>query len=143
MKAIKNWAYLNNYFDFHVCLSICTCFHLSVFRPCVWNLTPLPTVLSQIVTNKSCLVCDKSEKCAFYVNFRPLGSMRRGQAEHIKTHFSASSPPQCQSRADACVKTLSVFNRLRYKSHKHRKSRFFFLYWPLYVSLTLCLFDCS
>ena len=79
---------------------------------------PIPAVLSQNVTNKSCLVCTESEKYAFLVNLRPLlGSMRRGQAElcslrywpwwswttYIKTHFNVSSkilwitrsPPQC------------------------------------------------
>ena len=58
---------LNDYFDLHVCLSI----RLSVFRPCVRNLTPLSPVLSQNVTNKSCLVCVMSEKYASWVTLRP------------------------------------------------------------------------
>ena len=35
--------------------------------PCVLNLTPLPAVLSQNVTNKSCLVCVQSKKYASLV----------------------------------------------------------------------------
>ena len=42
----QNW-YLNNYFDFHVCLS----FRASVHRPCIPKLAPIPAVVSQNVTN--------------------------------------------------------------------------------------------
>ena len=37
---------------------------------------PIPEVVAQNVTNKICLVCVKSEKYAFLVTTRPLGSMR-------------------------------------------------------------------
>ena len=37
---------------------------------------PIPVVWSQNITNKSWLVCVKSEKCAFLVTLRPLGSIR-------------------------------------------------------------------
>ena len=71
---------LNNYFDFHVCLSISL--PSSVRLPCVRNLTPLPAVLSQNVTNKSFLVCVKSEKYAYWVTLRPQQDLcRRGEAE--------------------------------------------------------------
>ena len=75
LKEIMNWTiHLNNYFDFHVCPSI--------RLPCVRNLTPLSVVLSQNVTNKSCLVCVKSEKYASWVTLRPQWNhCRRGEAE--------------------------------------------------------------
>ena len=56
-------VYLNNYFDFHVGLS----FRVSVRRLCVRKLAPIPAVVSQNVTNKSCLVCVISEKYALLV----------------------------------------------------------------------------
>jgi len=40
---------------------------------------PIPAVAKQNVTDKSCLVCDKSEKYAFLVTLTPLGLIRRGQ----------------------------------------------------------------
>ena len=40
------------------------------------NLALLPAVISQNITNKSCLVCVKSEKYSFQVNQRPLWSMQ-------------------------------------------------------------------
>ena len=77
-------TYLNNYFDFHVCLSI----RLSVVpsvrgsgsvRP---NLTSIPASVTQNVTNKSCLVCVKSEKYASWVALKPQWDRcRRGEAE--------------------------------------------------------------
>ena len=62
---------LNNYFDFHVCLS----FHASVrpsVRPCVQKLTSIPAVVQQNFMNKRCLVCVMSEKYPFWVTFRTL-----------------------------------------------------------------------
>ena len=44
---------LNNYFNFHLCLSFCR----PSVRPCVRKITQIPVVVSQNVTNKSCLVC--------------------------------------------------------------------------------------
>ena len=60
---ISMLIYSNNYFDLHICLS----FQLFVshFR--------VPAVISQDVTDKSCLGCDKSEIYAFWVTLRPLG----------------------------------------------------------------------
>ena len=66
-------AHLNNYFDFHVCLS---------FRPSAQKLTSIPASVSQNVTNKSSLVCVKSEKYASWVTLRPQWDRcRRGEAE--------------------------------------------------------------
>jgi len=39
------------------------------------------------VTNKSCLICDKSEKYAFLVTLRSLVSMRRGEVE-VRTYIN-------------------------------------------------------
>ena len=55
-------SYRNNYFDFQVYL-----------RTCVQIPTPIATVVSQNVANKSCLVCVKSEKYAFLASLRPVG----------------------------------------------------------------------
>ena len=81
--------YLNNYFDFHVCLSIrvCVC-------PCVWKLTPLPAVIWQNVINKSWLVYVKSEKYAFWVTLTPQWDRCCwGKAEvriiHFKPHVQS------------------------------------------------------
>ena len=69
---------LHRYFNFHICLSIQQ-------RP---NYEfSIPEVVSQTVTNKSCLVCVKSEKYAFLVTTRPLQSMRWREAElHTLQH---------------------------------------------------------
>ena len=114
--------YLNNYFVIHVWLS----FHPpSILRPSVrpficpsvGTLTPGSAVGSQNDTNKSFLVCVKSEQYAFWVTLRPLGFMRQGKAKiqalwyfarqsqsaSIKTHFSVSLPPQCWSQALVCI----------------------------------------
>ena len=59
MKSIRACnTHLNNYFDFHVRLSIFP------FRPCVRIITSIPAEVSQNVTNKDCLVCVKSKKYA-------------------------------------------------------------------------------
>ena len=77
---ILYWVHLNNYFDFHVCLSIRPSVRSSV-RVCVRKIAPFPAVLWQNVTNKSCLVCVKSEKYVVWVTLRFLGSMRQGEDE--------------------------------------------------------------
>ena len=62
---------LNNYFNFHVCLSFRP---LSVHRPpSVRKLTLIPADVSQNVTNKSCLVCYESEKDTLCVIPGPPG----------------------------------------------------------------------
>ena len=73
-------ANLNNYFDFHVCLSIRVPFvrGSGSVRP---NLTSIPSV-SQNVTNKSCLVCVMSEKYSSWVTLTlQLNRCCRGKAE--------------------------------------------------------------
>ena len=131
---MMNQRYLNNYFDFHVCLS---------FRPpSVRKLTSIPAVIQQNVTNKSCLVCVMSEKYAFWITLRPQSDRcRRGEAEvrildfkttwsefqkasqtateqgnakYIKTHFSISSPPKSWSQAVVCVRTPRMYPRSGY-----------------------------
>ena len=70
--AISNTlsTHLNNYFDFHVCLSFRPSVRPSV-RASVRRIAQIPAVVSQNVTNKSCLVCAKSEKYSFWVTLRP------------------------------------------------------------------------
>ena len=48
--------------------------------PSVRKLPPIPVEVSQIVTNKSCLLCVQSQKYALWVTFSPLGLMKRGKA---------------------------------------------------------------
>ena len=51
-------------------------------RPCVRKITQIPAVLSQNVTNKSCLVCVMSETYAFWVTLRPQSDRcHQGKAE--------------------------------------------------------------
>ena len=59
----ETWTdkHLNNYFDFHVCLSIRGSV---VLVPSPQKLTSIPASVSQNVINKSCLLCVKSEKYA-------------------------------------------------------------------------------
>ena len=61
--------HLNNYFDFHVRLSMVP--SVRSVRPCVRKLTSIPAEVLQKVTNKSCLVCVKSKKYASWVTIRP------------------------------------------------------------------------
>ena len=82
--SCQGCSHLINYFDFQVCLSICLC---------VQKEAPFPAVLSQNVTNKSCLVCVMSEKYASWVTLRPQWDRcRRGEAKvrvfNIKTTWS-------------------------------------------------------
>ena len=54
----------------------------SVRRPSVRKITQIPAVVSQNVTNKSCLVCVESEKYASWVTLRPQWDRcRQGKAE--------------------------------------------------------------
>ena len=80
--------YLNNYFDFHVCLSIRGSVVPS-FRGSVCPKTnPKSCSLSQNVIIKSYLVCVKSEKYASWVTLRPQWDCcRRGKAEVLILDF--------------------------------------------------------
>ena len=54
-NGIAGKSNLTNHFNFHVCLTFCLCPSLS----------PIFENLSQKASNKSCLICVKSEKYAF------------------------------------------------------------------------------
>ena len=83
--------YLNNYFDFHVCLSFRRRRRSAVLRPCVRKLAPFPAVFLQNVTNKSCLACVKSEKYASCVTLRPQwDSCHRGEAKVCILNFKTT-----------------------------------------------------
>ena len=74
-------CHLHNCFNLHVCPS----FRRRRRRP-TFNFQ-IPAVVSQSVTNESCLICVKSEKYSFLGTTRPLGSMRWGEAElHTLKH---------------------------------------------------------
>ena len=80
---------LNNYFDFHVCLSFHRC--PSAVRVSLRKLAPIPASVSQTVTNKSCLVCVKSKKYASWVTLRPQWDRcRGGKAEVRKLDFETT-----------------------------------------------------
>ena len=90
-----NLSYLNNYFNFHV--------YLSVLPPpsvnaCVRKLAPFPAVASQTFTNKGCLVCVMSEKYACWVTLRPQSDCcHQGEAKvrilDFKTIWSEFQKP--------------------------------------------------
>ena len=63
---------IHNYFNLHVCPSLRR--RRRPVRPTFEF--PIPAVVLQSVTNKSCLIFVKSEKYAFLVTTRPPGSMR-------------------------------------------------------------------
>ena len=63
-----NSCHLNNFFNFHVRLSMVP---FVQFRPCVRKLTSIPASVLQNVTNKSCLVYVKSKIYASWVTLRP------------------------------------------------------------------------
>ena len=54
----------------------------------VGKLPPILAVISQNVNNKSCLLCVQSEKYAFWVTLRPVGSMKQAEAKiHALRYF--------------------------------------------------------
>ena len=56
---------INSYFNLQDCLSMSV---IRSFHLCVQKLAWIPKVIYQNVTNKSCLVCVNSDKCAFWVH---------------------------------------------------------------------------
>ena len=72
-KSFLFFKHLNNYFNFHVCLSFHLC--LSIYPPplSVQKLTPILVVILQNVTNKSCMVCFESEKYVLGLTLIPWG----------------------------------------------------------------------
>ena len=84
----------------------------AVFFPCVRKLAPVPAVVSQNVTNKSCLVCAMSEKYSFWVTISPQSDRCcRGKAEvrilDFKTTWSESQKVSQtateQGKAEQCI----------------------------------------
>ena len=60
-------------------------------RASVRKLAPNSAVVSENVTNKSCLVCDKSEKYASWVTLRPQSDRcRRGKAKVCILDFKST-----------------------------------------------------
>ena len=141
MKIISSEiSNLNNYFDFHVCLSFC----LSTVHPFVRKLAPIPAVVLQNVTNKSCLACIKSEKYASCVTLRPqCDCCHQGEAEvrilnfkitwselqeasqtateqglylagEFQIYSIVTSPPHCRSQAVVCISTPRMYLRSGY-----------------------------
>ena len=101
--------YLNNYFNFHVCLSIRVS---SVFRlpsvPCFQKLDPIPAVVSQNVINKRCLICIKRKN--YWSLLDPCRVHEKLNYVHYinwqgDAFFSISSPHQCWSHEVVCVIT--------------------------------------
>ena len=96
--------YLNDYFNLHVCLSILS----FIFFGCV------SAVVSQNITNKSCLACVKSKKYASWVTIRPQWDCCcQGKAEvriiDFKTTWSEFQMPSQTAPAEAkprCVYSI-------------------------------------
>jgi len=97
-------GYLNNYFNLQVCIRPSVPSVLSV--PCVQKLTPVSAVGSQNATKRSLLVSVKSEKYAFWVTFRPIGSMSQ---DKVKIHALQYSARQSW---DAYIKFTPMFHHL-------------------------------
>ena len=83
-------------------------------RASVRKLAQIPAVVSENVTNKSCLVCVMSEKYAFWVTLRPQSDRcRRGEAEvrilDFKTTWSefqkaSQTATEPESVTSSCVR---------------------------------------
>ena len=56
---------------------------------CPTSKFPVPTVVSQNISNKTCLVCVKSKKFVFLITLRTFGSMRQDKAELCKLQYQA------------------------------------------------------
>ena len=112
---------LNNYFNFHVCLSIRVCVCVRVSKK-----VPFSEVVSQNVTNISCLVYVKYEKYASWVPSDPSWTAaERGKAKlcmfNFKTTRSEFQKPSQTAPAEA--KSRCVYSIL--KPHGQR-----FIYSP-------------
>ena len=138
LNGCKVFIYICNCFKLHVCPSL----HLvSLFYYLPHFRISLPAVVSQNITNRSCLVSVKSEKYASWVTFRPhWDRCRQGEAEvrvlDFKTTWSefqkanqtateqgnaerisnqnVCSPPQSRSQAVVCVSTPWKYPRSGY-----------------------------
>ena len=96
LLQIQSGTYLNNYFDFHVCLSVRPSVRHSVILS-VWKLAPFPAVVSQNVTNKSCLVCVKSK------NMHPGSPSLRNDLDVQRLDNFGKSVPIRNSKNDTNV----------------------------------------
>ena len=72
-KIVCGVWYLNNHFKFHACLSV------HPYTAAIISMCPKSSKMSQ----KSFLVCFKSEKCAFVVTFRALVMDYIGQSQGV------------------------------------------------------------
>ena len=97
-------GHLHNYFNLHVCPSL----RRRPVRPSVRPTFefPIPAGVWQSVTNKSWLVCVKSEKYTFLVTTRPLGSKDKEKARYI--HFDIRR----EEAKLRILKLASVFHQL-------------------------------
>ena len=113
----------------------------SVRRPCVRKLAPIPTVVSQNVTNKNFLVCVMGEKYAFWsptdpsqtaaakAKLRYVYSISKPHGQSFKSPVRLLSceakpsyvhtilkniPPQSRSQAVVCVSTPRMYPRSGY-----------------------------
>ena len=101
---------LYNYFRLHVCLS----FRTSVRPYVTLSFFQFPAVVSQNVTNKTCLACVENEKYASWVIIRPQWDCCcRGEAEvriiDFKTTWSEFQMPSQTAPAEAkprCVYSI-------------------------------------
>ena len=91
-------------------MSVCPSAAAAVRRASVQKLAPIPAVVSENVTNKSCLVCDKSEKYPSWVTLRPQSDRCcRGEAELRIYNLKKTSPTQSRSQAVVCVSTPRMY----------------------------------
>ena len=93
-------------------MSVCPSIRACVRRPSVRKITQIPAVVSQNVTNKSCLVCAMSKKYSFWVTFRPQSDRCcQGKAEvrilNFKTTWSEFQKPS-QTAAEQGVAELHI-----------------------------------
>ena len=80
--------------------------HVSPFTVSHHVPSHIPTIKSQIVNNKSCLLCVKSAKYVFRVTLKPVESMRPGKDKLCTIHY-------WQGKADLCIlKLTSGFHHL-------------------------------
>ena len=85
---------INNYFNFHVYLPFRRLCVRPSIRLCVRKLAPIPTVVSQNVTNKSFLVCAMGEKYTFW---SPTDPSQTAAAEAKLRHIYSISKPHGHS----------------------------------------------
>ena len=107
----KKYELFNSEITISTSTSVCSSVRPSV-RLCVRKLAQIPAVVSQNVTNKSCLVCVMSEKYAFWFTLRPQSDRcSQGKAKvcilYFKTTWSefqkVSQAATEQGKAEQCI----------------------------------------